>query len=72
MRRIRGQVEAAKASVEKASLDLGYTRVTSPITGLVGTTEVKPGNLVGRGESVEALAANTTRNFYALFGKATP
>jgi membrane fusion protein (multidrug efflux system) len=47
----RSQVEAAKASVEKASLDLGYTRVTSPITGLVGTTEVKPGNLVGRGES---------------------
>ena len=25
-----------------------------------------------RGESVEALAANTTRNFYALFTKATP
>ncbi len=25
-----------------------------------------------RGESVETLAANTTRNFYALFGKATP
>ena len=25
-----------------------------------------------RGESVEALAANTTRNFYALFAKATP
>jgi TatD DNase family protein len=25
-----------------------------------------------RGESVEALAASTTRNFYALFGKATP
>ena len=25
-----------------------------------------------RGESVEALAASTTRNFYTLFGKATP
>jgi len=25
-----------------------------------------------RGESVEALAATTTRNFYALFDKATP
>jgi len=25
-----------------------------------------------RGESVDALAANTTRNFYALFSKATP
>jgi membrane fusion protein (multidrug efflux system) len=47
----KSQVEAAKAAVEKASLDLSYTRVTSPITGLVGTTEVKSGNLVGRGES---------------------
>jgi membrane fusion protein (multidrug efflux system) len=47
----KSQVEAAKASVEKATLDLGYTRVTSPISGLIGTTEVKAGNLVGRGES---------------------
>src|SRR5581483_215254 len=31
--------------------DLGYTRVASPIDGLVGTTQVKSGNLVGRGES---------------------
>ncbi len=45
------QVAAAKAAVEKATLDLGYTRVTSPISGLIGTTQVKPGNLVGRGES---------------------
>jgi membrane fusion protein (multidrug efflux system) len=47
----KSQVAAAQASVEKATLDLSYTRVTSPITGLVGTTQVKPGNLVGRGES---------------------
>ena len=47
----RSQVEAAKAAVEKATLDLGYVRITSPINGLVGTTLVKPGNLVGRGES---------------------
>ena len=45
------EVDAAKAAVEKASLDLGYTRVTSPINGLVGTTQVKPGNLVGRGQN---------------------
>ena len=25
--------------------------MTSPISGLAGTTRVKPGNLVGRGES---------------------
>ncbi|MET0165777.1 MAG: efflux RND transporter periplasmic adaptor subunit, partial [Vicinamibacterales bacterium] len=45
------EVEAAKAAVEKATLDLSYTRVTSPIAGLAGTTNVKAGNLVGRGES---------------------
>jgi membrane fusion protein (multidrug efflux system) len=47
----RAQVDAQKAAVDKATLDLGYTRITSPIDGLVGTTEVKAGNLVGRGES---------------------
>jgi len=47
----RARVEAAKASLEKAALDLGYAHVTSPIDGLVGTTEVKAGTLVGRGES---------------------
>jgi membrane fusion protein (multidrug efflux system) len=45
------EVESGKAAVEKATLDLSYTRVTSPIDGLTGQTQVKPGNLVGRGES---------------------
>jgi membrane fusion protein, multidrug efflux system len=47
----RSQVDASKAAVEKATLDLGYTRITAPLAGLVGTTQVKAGNLVGRGES---------------------
>jgi membrane fusion protein (multidrug efflux system) len=47
----RAQVEARKAAVEKASLNLGYTDVVSPIDGLSGTTLVKAGSLVGRGES---------------------
>ena len=45
------QVAAQQAEVERASLDLGYTSVYAPVDGLVGTTKVKPGNLVGRGES---------------------
>ena len=45
------QVEAARAAVETATLNLGYTRVYSPIEGLVGTTQMKAGNLVGRGEA---------------------
>jgi len=47
----RSQVAAQQAAVDKASLDLGYTKVLSPIDGLVGTTQVKAGSLVGRGES---------------------
>jgi membrane fusion protein (multidrug efflux system) len=45
------QLEASRAAVVKATLDLGYARVKSPIDGLVGTTLVKAGSLVGRGES---------------------
>jgi membrane fusion protein, multidrug efflux system len=47
----QAQVEAQNASVDKAKLDLGYTSVSSPITGLAGTTLVRAGALVGRGES---------------------
>ncbi len=38
------QVDAGKAAVEKAELDLGYTKIYAPLDGLIG-------NLVGRGES---------------------
>jgi len=47
----RSQVDAAAAAVTKATLDLSYTKVTAPISGLVGATRVKPGNLVGKGEA---------------------
>jgi membrane fusion protein (multidrug efflux system) len=47
----RAQVDAQKAAVDNAALDLGYTNIRAPISGIVGTTEVKAGNLVGRGES---------------------
>ncbi len=44
-------VDAAQASEKDAEINLGYTKVYSPIEGLVGKTQVKPGNLVGRGEN---------------------
>jgi membrane fusion protein (multidrug efflux system) len=47
----RAQVDANEATVDKARLDLGYTTISSPLNGMVGTTLVRPGNLVGRGES---------------------
>ena len=47
----RAQVDAGQATVDNATLNLGYTSIASPIDGVVGTTLVKAGNLVGRGES---------------------
>jgi membrane fusion protein (multidrug efflux system) len=44
-------VDAAKATVQRAEIDLSYTRVLAPEDGLVGKTEVYPGTLVGRGQS---------------------
>ncbi len=40
-------VESGKASVERAELDLGWTKVTSLVDGVAGITEVQMGNLVG-------------------------
>jgi len=34
----KAQVDAAQAAVDKAQLDLGYTTITAPIDGLIGTT----------------------------------
>lgn len=42
---------AAKASEELAVLDLGYTRVTSRISGTIGRRLVDPGNLVKADET---------------------
>jgi membrane fusion protein (multidrug efflux system) len=44
-------LEAARASVQRANLDLSFTRVLAPAAGIVGRTEVYPGTLVGRGQS---------------------
>src|SRR5215203_2019301 len=47
----RFQVTAYDALVAKAKLDLMYTTITSPVDGLIGTTQKKVGSLVGRGEN---------------------
>ena len=45
----RAQVDAYKAAVAQAQLDLGYTNITSPVDGVIGTTQTKVGSLVSRG-----------------------
>src|SRR4051812_31769950 len=39
----RAQVDAARANVQNATLDLGYTRIVAPIDGLAGRAQRKVG-----------------------------
>jgi membrane fusion protein (multidrug efflux system) len=44
----RGQVDAAEASLQTARISLGYTRIASPIDGLIGMTRAQVGDYVGQ------------------------
>ncbi|NLR89689.1 MULTISPECIES: efflux RND transporter periplasmic adaptor subunit [Flammeovirga] len=41
-------VAAAKANLRMAQIELGYTTIESPINGIIGRTEAKVGEFVGR------------------------
>ena len=43
----QGQVEAAQAAVEQAALNLGFTKILSPIDGVAGIAQAQVGNLIG-------------------------
>jgi membrane fusion protein, multidrug efflux system len=52
-------VIAARAAVEKARLDLEFTRVTSLITGVAGIAKAQIGDLVGPGQGAELTTVST-------------
>lgn len=49
------EVAAARAALEAARINLGYTRITAPVSGRIGRSVVTPGALVTANQ-VEALA----------------
>jgi len=44
----RSEVRAAKASLELAKINLGYTKIYSPLNGLIGKTLARQGEFVGK------------------------
>jgi membrane fusion protein (multidrug efflux system) len=48
----QAQVAAFDAKLTKAKLDLAYTSVSSPVDGLIGTTQKKVGSLISRAETL--------------------
>jgi membrane fusion protein (multidrug efflux system) len=52
-------VVAAQANLEKAALDVGFTKVTSPIDGIAGIAKAQIGNLVGPSSTQELTSVST-------------
>lgn len=44
----QGALQASQAQVEQARIELGYTRIKAPVSGLIGITQAKVGEYVGR------------------------
>lgn len=52
-------VISAQAAVDKARLDLGFTKIKSPVKGVAGIAKAQIGNLVGPGASEELTTVST-------------
>ncbi len=64
----QASLQGAQAALEIARLELGYTRITAPITGRVGRAEVTAGNLVAAGAAGAMLTSIvSTSPIYATF-----
>jgi len=60
-------VAADTASVETARLNLGFTRITSPVTGLVGLRQVDLGNLLQANQSQQVVNVTQMQPMSVLF-----
>jgi membrane fusion protein (multidrug efflux system) len=58
---VQASASAAQAAVERARLNLGFTKIMSPVDGVAGIAKAQIGNLVGPG-SVEELTTVSNVN----------
>lgn len=66
-RQAQADVAARKADVARATLNLGYTSIRSPISGRVGRALVTEGALVGQGEATHLATVQQLDRVYADF-----
>lgn len=62
-----GAVQADKAAVETAAINLAFCKITSPVAGRVGLRQVDPGNLVVSGVSTAIIVVTELQPISVLF-----
>lgn len=63
----RAALAQAKAALVNAKVNLGYTRITSPVNGVVGTLPFKAGSLVSGTSAQPLTTISNTAKVYAYF-----
>ena len=65
--KVAAAIEAAKADIESAQVNLDYTRITSPIDGWISRTLVDVGNLVESGGQTQLATVVRDDPVYVYF-----
>jgi multidrug efflux system membrane fusion protein len=64
---LEGSVDADKAAVENAKVQLSYCRIYSPVTGRTGGLLVNEGNLVRTNDAIPLVTINQVSPIYVTF-----
>ena len=67
VRQLEGTVAVDRGAVESARVNLGYTRITAPVSGRLGLRQVDPGNYVSNGDTNGLVTITTITPIDAVF-----
>ena len=68
----KASVSRAKAMAGSASINMGFTLITAPVSGYVGRIPFKAGSLVGKGEAAPLTVLSDVNEIYAYFSMSEP
>ncbi len=63
----QGSIAADEAAIQAAKVNLAYTRITSPIDGMVGLRQVDPGNIVHASDATGLLVITQLQPITVIF-----
>jgi multidrug efflux system membrane fusion protein len=63
----QGSIAADEAAIQAAKVNLAYTRITSPIDGVVGLRQVDPGNIVHAADTTGLLVVTQLQPITVIF-----